>query len=220
MISATNKRKHPFGEALVLIAGMTALAGCAGAARNKTAAASGAAPVSTAQAPAPVVEAFLEFVGPPDRWAGPPTMMIHLTAKDPEFAELAVTPAISGPGARMDLRRTQRASSSGPARIGATLARESLAELTMAVQAESELATFSGCLFPVRVKLVRADGSVTERSGCRTLTGWPVALSLTTSRVLTASLRSPATQQTNRAVAKAADTQGAKAPAVKPTNGR
>jgi hypothetical protein len=93
-------------------------------------------PASQTKEAAPFVEAFLEYVGPPERWAGPRTVSYRVSAREPE-------------------------------------ARAELGDL-----GQSMLETglpFAGCLYPVRARLVRADGSVLEQQGCRGNSGWPVA---------------------------------------------
>ena len=50
-------------------------------------------------------------------------------------------------------------------------ARQKLSQLAQA--AETQSPDFQGCLYPVRIKLIRADGSLIEKAGCRSSTGWP-----------------------------------------------
>lgn len=157
--------------------------------------------------PAPVVEAYLEFVGPPERWAGPQTLTVHLTARDGDFARLAVTPPLPAEGARVNSREPQGAFV-GSNLIAPAAVRESLAELAAAVRSQPDQdQTFSGCLFPLRLKLIQADGVVTEKDGCRTLTGWPLAFARATDRVLTVSVA-----ESNRTLAMRKDPEKITAP--------
>lgn len=119
---------------------------------------------------APFVEAFLEYVGPPERWAGPRTVTLHLQARELEPASVLITP---NPG--MPVPRPGGGSVSAAGHIAQPVARDELRALgTTMIEAP---ATFTGCLYPIRARLVRADGTVLERTGCRANTGWPVAVS-------------------------------------------
>ncbi len=128
----------------------------------------------------PYVEAYIEYPGPSDRWAGPSHFILHVLAKDSGMAQIAVTPALfkvsnaekNAPGAKAigavtELTRTQGMSGEG--------AREELGKLMTALTGGE--ASFRGCLSPVRVRVIRADGAVTERHGCRGNRGWSKAVS-------------------------------------------
>ncbi len=65
-------------------------------------------------------------------------------------------------------------------------AREKLAYLATEVQGED--VPTRGCLSPVRVRLVRADGSVLEKEGCRSLRGWPKTASELTAEFISAAV--------------------------------
>jgi hypothetical protein len=125
--------------AILIATAIIALSGCQSALRQ-------AAPqTAAAESGAPFVEAYLEYVGPPERWAGPRTTAHHVFAREPI--------------ARADLRS-----------LGSTMA-----------QAPS---AFTGCLYPIRARLIRSDGSVLERQGCRDNSGWPVVVSRMVSNAL------------------------------------
>jgi hypothetical protein len=76
-------------------------------------------------------------------------------------------PGAKAIGAVVELTRTQ--GMSGEA------AREELGKLMTALTGGEH--SFRGCLSPVRVRVIRADGAVTERHGCRGSRGWSKAVS-------------------------------------------
>ena len=47
---------------------------------------------------------------------------------------------------------------------------------------------FKGCLYPVRARLIRADGSVVEKQGCRSQLGWTRVASETVSLLISATV--------------------------------
>jgi hypothetical protein len=144
------------------------LSGCQGGIHHLSA--SGAAPEQATESGPPFVEAMLEFVGPPERWAGPKTVILHLQARDAEPASVLVTP---NPG--MPIPRPGGGAVSAAGHLSQPIARAELRALG-GTMLETQ-ASFTGCLYPIRARLVRADGSVLERQGCRSNTGWPVAVS-------------------------------------------
>lgn len=120
----------------------------------------------------PYVEAYIEYAGPQARWAGPSSFVLHVNAKqDTGPAELSVTPALFKKATPAPTTANSRAPASapGPALTGEA-AREQLAHLATALQGASE--AFRGCLSPVRVRLIRADGGLVEKQGCRGQNGW------------------------------------------------
>lgn len=113
------------------------------------------------------VEAWIEQVGPPAKWAGPQSFLVHVSARDPKLTEISFAPELF-PKRSWDLQgRT-------PAANAFTLeaAREELHFLASAIEGEST-PEFRGCMYPVRVRLVRGDGSILEKQGCRAAYGWP-----------------------------------------------
>lgn len=157
----------------------------------------------------PYVEAYVEYAGPQARWAGPGSFILHVTAKDSGAAQITTTPVLltdESPGdtkahdaAPRVSRRTPAASSLGVAgespsqdllpaihRMSSEEARAKLAHLVNALQGAQAL--FHGCMSPVRVHLVRADGGILERQGCRSELGWSRAVSETVSSFIEASL--------------------------------
>ncbi len=144
-----------------------------------------------AKSASPFVEAYLEYQGPPERWAGPGTVLVHLVAHDLNHAELTVRPdlltQIYDQGEQMGIRRI---SSTQPRPTG-QVARERLSYLAESIL--NEKTAFYGCLYPIRARLVRGDGSVVEKMGCRSLQGWPSIASRTVSEMFTIALRDKGT---------------------------
>ena len=112
----------------------------------------------------PVVEAYVEYPGPDKKWVGPKDFIIHIDTtheggKDGN-SEIIIT-------------KDERSVRKGPA-IEKT--REMLKDLESSVQGGATLAPI-GCLSPVRVRLIRADGGITQRQSCRGQAGWPLLAS-------------------------------------------
>jgi hypothetical protein len=61
-------------------------------------------------------------------------------------------------------------------------ARDQVARLAEAIRDDDS--PFSGCLNPVRVRLIRTDGILLERQGCRGQEGWPKVASEVASHFL------------------------------------
>lgn len=130
-------------------------------------------------------EAYIEFAGPGGRWAGPQSLLLHVSAKDPEQpAEISVTPVMfqsveAAPEVASEGRKPASQTDGGDApaeegppvsKVTAAQAREQLAFLGLAVQNDSQ--PYSGCLYPVRVRLVKVDGALVDQQGCRGSTPW------------------------------------------------
>jgi hypothetical protein len=154
--------------AVIIATAIIAMAGCEGGLR----------PAVPKDSPSsPFVEAFIEYVGPPDRWAGPRTATLRLLAREENASVLlALLPGRSpAPGSGGAL-------STAAGQIAQGLLRAELQQLG-STMLETPV-DFSGCMYPIRARLVRADGSVFERQGCRTNSGWPIAAGRTVSKVL------------------------------------
>ncbi len=148
---------------MVLTLTAAALSGCAGS-QSTLDAITGALEGQQALQPS-YVEAYIEFAGPDEKWAGPSAMLVHVVARD-EQAEISVTPAIG------EFEKTP-----GPVVVQRSLASKQSRTLSsekvrmqldyLAAAAEAPQQAVPGCLSPVKVRLVRADGTVFERRGCR-----------------------------------------------------
>jgi hypothetical protein len=109
----------------------------------------------------PYTEAFIDYPGPSDRWAGPARFILHVTAKDK--AVDVKLPAQWHPVPSNDHR--------APAAVlTGDQARDKLANLATAMQEDSS--SFRGCMYPIRVRLVRADGEILDKTGCRDQSRW------------------------------------------------
>ncbi len=144
------------------------------------------------------VEGFIEYSGPQSRWVGPATFSLHIEARDPGEAKVSFRPDLwsrdggPAPELREPVRKlgstekdglSEKEAGSPSTALSANMprslalsseqAREELAYLATAMQGPEQ--KFSGCLSPVKVRLIRADGGVLERQGCRSQSGWPKA---------------------------------------------
>ncbi len=139
----------------------------------------------------PYVEAFVEYAGPQEKWAGPASFTLHVIAKDAGGATVTVQPALFTelPPAGMAAQGRTPASQGLPGE----LAREHLAHLATSLQGADQ--AFRGCLSPVRVRLIRADGSLLEKRGCRSQSGWNRVASEAVSNFITATLRGAPAQR-------------------------
>jgi hypothetical protein len=119
----------------------------------------------------PYVEAFVEVSGPHARWSGPATLSVHVVAREPGQAKITLTPELfaSSPAPTVRKQPDARAPASVQT-IPSDTARQQLAQLATSLLGGDE--PFSGCVMPVRVRLVRQDGAVLDKQGCRSQTGW------------------------------------------------
>lgn len=121
----------------------------------------------TGGATQPYGEAFVEYRGPQEKWAGPSNWVMHVSAKEGE------KPRVSVPAAWMsDTSETRRPASQ---LITGEEARAKIGELAVAMSEQS--VDFQGCMYPVHVRLVRMDGKVVDRQGCRNQSHWSKAAS-------------------------------------------
>lgn len=120
----------------------------------------------------PFVEATIEYAGVQAKWAGPGSFLLHVTAKGASNADIQVMHEILKEDAGPTVVNRKLASA---AAISSENARETLGMLGESLEAEA--APVVGCLSPLRVRLIREDGSLVERSGCRSGTGWPALTS-------------------------------------------
>lgn len=137
-----------------------------------------AATATKAAQESPFVEATIEYIGPPRKWAGYETLSIHLSASGAQNAQVTVVPDLMLAQQRMPASLVSPQATS--AHVSPDLLRTQLAELGKAVQQPEP--EFSECMYPVRVRLVRADGTVLQKEGCRSPKGWPALVSQSASR--------------------------------------
>ncbi|HAR42223.1 MAG TPA: hypothetical protein DCS07_06280 [Bdellovibrionales bacterium] len=130
-------------------------------------------------------EAYIEYPGPHARWVGPASFVLHVSTKDPHWALIHVAPAWFNTSDEEGSPDFSKVNKKG---LSSDYARERIRYLAGAMQQNNE-AAFKGCLYPVRVRLIRDDGTFIEKTGCRTEAGWPKIASETTEYFLTAKLR-------------------------------
>jgi hypothetical protein len=106
-------------------------------------------------------EAFIDYPGPAEQWAGPARFTLHVTTKDTQVS--VVIPAqwhpVITPG-----HRTVASTMTGDQ------AREKLTDLATAMAEDSSV--YQGCMYPIRVRMIRSDGSVLDKEGCREQSKW------------------------------------------------
>jgi len=120
----------------------------------------------------PFVEAFLEYAGPAERWSGPKSFMVHLETRNPEKLAIVVAPTLFKDYVKW-VPQGRTLASKDALTVAST--RDELAKLAAALSTSP--ADFRGCLYPIRVVLMREDHTVQTHYGCRGATGWPAALS-------------------------------------------
>jgi hypothetical protein len=118
----------------------------------------------------PIVEAFVEYPGPQERWAGPSSLVVHITARDGVEPTVTLTPGVfQAESGVSDFSTPVRKSG-----LTTQVVRERLALVATALT-QAGLSTDEkqgGCLSPVRARLIKSDGSIIEKRGCRSQTGW------------------------------------------------
>jgi hypothetical protein len=137
------------------------------------------------------VEAFVEYAAPAEKWHGPEPLMAQFSARDPEKSfSLVSTPEWRSEGAPAPTAvhgegRAPAQHSPSDIAAAALEGEGSVRKIWKSDELRTRLAAFaeaisdpnaplaSGCLYPVRVRLLKADGSVLEKAGCRTSKGWP-----------------------------------------------
>jgi hypothetical protein len=116
----------------------------------------------------PYVEAFIEYRGPQAQWVGPANWVLHIVSKDSEKPEIVVPVAWA-------------IDSAGETRKPASqllTGEEVRAKLTaLASTVGEEDSAFHGCLSPIHVRMIRADGNVLDKQGCRGQSRWAKAAS-------------------------------------------
>lgn len=112
---------------------------------------------------APYVEAYIEYPGPSEKWAGPASFILHVEAKDASTPSVRLTP---------NWFNTPTGEKHPPLQITKETAREQIANLAAAILNAPEI-PYKGCVSPIRVRLIRQDGNVLEKMACRTERGWP-----------------------------------------------
>ncbi len=121
----------------------------------------------------PFVDLFIEYPGPSDKWAGPPSLTAHL----------ATGPGQSG---SVKVLHPSFESSDPHSSVSVEQAREQVDRMNSVVN--HDLKTVPVCTSPVRVRLVRADGALISKQGCRGQSGWPRVASDLTAQWISLSL--------------------------------
>jgi hypothetical protein len=113
----------------------------------------------------PFTDVYIEFLGPHQKWAGPQSFTIHVNAVGSAKAKVTLTTGVFKGGNHSS--KNIQATSYG---LSTEAVREEMARLSAALQANET--SVRGCLSPVRVRLIRVDGALITRQGCRGQGGW------------------------------------------------
>ena len=175
----------------MVLASLTILSACSSVQDEIERAPASAGSVETGRG-GPYIEAFIEYAGPSERWGGPEPLVVQFSARESGRAfSLLSTPAWAKSGATADAHARAPASAHGddpvahPAVDGEgtvwkawkpEVLKERLSALADAVES-TKAPSQAGCLYPVRVRLLRGDGGVVEKGGCRSSRGWVKAAS-------------------------------------------
>jgi hypothetical protein len=131
----------------------------------------------------PVVDAYIQYLGPDARWAGPVLWTVHVSARDSQAPVFEVIPALpkSRSGGAPELSARVPASALGltqgksaPAAPAGLLTQEQVRDRLLhlgSAMASSE-AESAACMMAVKVRLTRADGTVQEKQACRGSAVW------------------------------------------------
>ena len=158
----------------------------------------GRSPASVAVTSESFVEAFIEYAGPAERWAGPDPLMVQFSAREGDQPFSLVSQPVwkspvgiqagagRAPASHGGMEHGNSVGTNGHDPVAQQVTegegshrknwsaedlRMRLAQLADSVQ-ESKIEYPGGCLYPVRIRLLRADGGVIEKSGCRSSRGW------------------------------------------------
>jgi hypothetical protein len=128
------------------------------------------------------VEAVVEYTSPGKKWAAFPTTSIHLKSQSKDgFIEVNVTPkqtqqVFAAMNAKANPEGRKIASETNtPSKMGVEELRSRLSILAneMGSSDQSKYSnSYTSCMAPIKVRLLRADGSVFEKMGCRSGSGW------------------------------------------------
>lgn len=134
---------------------------------------------------APVVDAYVQYLGPDSRWAGPVLWTIHVSARDGHAPVFEVTPELPKakfnsapelsnrvPASALGLTqgKTAPSSASNSRMLSLEQVRDRLQHLGAALASADPEA--GACVAAVKVRLTRADGTVNEKQACRGSAVW------------------------------------------------
>ena len=118
------------------------------------------------------VEGYIEFGGPDSRWVGPEAIVMHVDARNSNHAKIEVTPTLFLKARKGGTPTSGRglASNGKSVVVSSEVVRGLLGDLAGTLDSPDR--QFRGCMTPIRVRLIRSDGAVVERQGCRTQVAW------------------------------------------------
>lgn len=154
----------------------------------------------------PFIEAYIEYLGPNEKWAGPSTFLLHVSApvdlpgNEEAEVQIEVIPELLEAESPPVLEPTQKKkkdkevqiqnrvlASKNTEKMSKKIAQAHLNELALAIQKED--VPFEACLSPLKVRITRMDGKVLEKEGCRGVEGWPKKVSEVVSQFLEEKLK-------------------------------
>ncbi len=151
----------------------------------------------------PVVDAYIQYLGPDARWAGPVLWTVHVSARDSQAPIFEVIPALpkstrngapelSGrvPASALGLTQGKSAPAASAGLLTQEQVRDRLQHLGSAM-ASSDNET-AACMTAVKVRLTRADGTVQEKQACRGSAVWTQVASELAAEFMTQSTYSTA----------------------------
>lgn len=125
----------------------------------------------------PYTEVLIEYPGPSQKWAGPPSVYGHLTSQAGKPAKLVMS--------HLGAEQSELTSAFKP-----ETAKEQIEHLRYSAQ--NEVTPSASCSSPVKVRLVRADGAVISKNACRGQVGWPRVASEITANWMSTAFQGPA----------------------------
>lgn len=113
------------------------------------------------------VEAVVEYSGPDARWAGPQNFVLRVQVSQDHQTKVSwIVPEFKDKA--MFAGRQLASVPKDENQAGAI--QDQMRALAFEIQKET--GAYTGCLWPVRVRMVRNDGVVIERRGCRGQNRW------------------------------------------------
>lgn len=181
------KMKNARKTSLSLVLGMVFATGCTSIQDNSALEGlTGSDDVTTN----PYVSAYIEYPGPQKKWAGPSSLSMKIDAKGEGYSKVEVYPeyfqslmkttaeataAARGPASEANREKASAALTKQQVQTESAMTTEAArAQFAFLAEAmKTQHAAFEGCMYPVRARLIRANGEVLEKYGCRGQNGWP-----------------------------------------------
>lgn len=126
----------------------------------------------------PFVEAYFEYPGPNERWAGPRSFVLHVLAKEGENAKVEILSKSAESPFDAVAKRTVAGAPAELKKLPRDIARDLIGNFATALSPTAEADTAHvGCVHPVRIRLIKLGGALIEKQGCRGVGQWTRAAS-------------------------------------------